>query len=128
LLEEAFRILGSEDVRRLFGADNAWDVVEEVLARYFRERLVTSPRQAMAVSGREMLRWLSQPHILQRARAPFEANLVRIADDAEEWLTSAQSLGLAQRNTTGRVLPFNPQARPPTLARPGAPAAPVAAG
>jgi hypothetical protein len=128
LLEEAFRILGSDDIRRLFGADNAWDVVEEVLARYFRERLVTSPRQAMAVSGREMLRWLSQPHILQRSRAPFEANLLRIADDAEEWLTSAQSLGLAQRNTSGRVLPFNPQARPPTLVRAGAAAAPVAAG
>jgi hypothetical protein len=128
LLEEAFRILGSEDVKRLFGADNAWDVVEEVLARYFRERLVTSPRQAMAVSGREILRWLSQPYILQRARAPFEANLVRIADDAEEWLTSAQSLGLAQRSSTGRVLPFNPQARPPTLVRNGARPAPVAAG
>jgi len=28
LLEEAFRILGSDDVRRLFGADNAWDVLE----------------------------------------------------------------------------------------------------
>jgi hypothetical protein len=82
LLEEAFRILGSDDVKRLFGADNAWDVIEEVLARYFRERLVTSPRQAMAISGREILRWLSQPHILQRSRAPFEANLLRIADDA----------------------------------------------
>jgi hypothetical protein len=127
LLEEAFRILGSDDIRRLFGADNAWDVVEEVLARYFRERLVTSPRQAMAISGREILRWLSQPHILQRSRAPFEANLLRIADDAEEWLTSAQSLGLAQRRTTGRVLPFNPQARPPTPARNGVqPAVPVA--
>jgi hypothetical protein len=81
----------------------------------------------MAISGREILRWLSQPHILQRSRAPFEANLLRIADDAEEWLTSAQSLGLAQRRTTGRVLPFNPQARPPTPARNGVqPAVPVA--
>src|SRR5215471_20549461 len=33
LLEEAFKILDSEDVKRLFGADNAWDVVEEVLIR-----------------------------------------------------------------------------------------------
>src|SRR4051794_31801059 len=35
LLEEAFRILNADDVKRLFGADNAWDVVEEVLIRYF---------------------------------------------------------------------------------------------
>src|SRR5262249_51789982 len=57
LLDEAFRILNAEDVKRLFGADNAWDVVEEVLIRYFNERLVTSPRQRMAVAGREILRW-----------------------------------------------------------------------
>jgi hypothetical protein len=38
LLEEAFKILDSEDVKHLFGADNAWDVVEEVLIRYFNER------------------------------------------------------------------------------------------
>jgi hypothetical protein len=64
LLEEAFRILDSDDVKRLFGADNAWDVVEEVLIRYFNERLVTSPRQRMGVTGREILRWLAQDHIL----------------------------------------------------------------
>src|SRR5439155_3802528 len=59
LLEESFKILNSEDVKRLFGADNAWDVVEEVLIRYFNERLVTSPRQRMGVTGREILRWLA---------------------------------------------------------------------
>src|SRR5205807_4350404 len=31
LLEEAFRILEADDIIRLFGAANAWDVVEEVL-------------------------------------------------------------------------------------------------
>src|SRR5689334_1950638 len=30
LLDEAFRIMNTDDVKRLFGADNAWDVVEEV--------------------------------------------------------------------------------------------------
>jgi hypothetical protein len=30
VLDEAYRILGADDVKRLFGADNAWDVVEEV--------------------------------------------------------------------------------------------------
>src|SRR5215467_10427807 len=99
LLDEAFRILNSDDIKRLFGADNAWDVIEEVLIRYFNERLVTSPRQRMAVAGRETLRWLSAPHVLQTQRAQFEALLLEIAEYAEEWLTSAQSLGLAGRMT-----------------------------
>jgi hypothetical protein len=107
LLDEAFRILNSDDVKRLLGADNAWDVIEEVLVRYFRERLVTSPRQRMAVAGREILRWLSQPHILQEQRTQFEALLLDIAEYAEEWLTSAQSLGLASRQTDVRIMPWD---------------------
>jgi len=114
LLDEAFRILNSEDIKRLFGADNAWDVVEEVLIRYFNERLVTSPRQRMAVAGRETLRWLSAPHVLQTQRAQFEALLLEIAEYAEEWLTSAQSLGLAGRTTGARVLPWERSAPQPT--------------
>jgi hypothetical protein len=107
LLEEAFKILDSDDVKRQFGADNAWDVIEEVLVRYFGERLVTSPRQRMAVAGREVVRWLAQPHLLQSQRAQFEALLLEIAEYAEEWLTSAQAMGLAERNTNSRVLPWD---------------------
>ncbi|GAB2914428.1 hypothetical protein GCM10027093_61200 [Paraburkholderia jirisanensis] len=107
LLEEAFRILNSDDVKRLFGADNAWDVVEEVLIRYFNERLVTSPRQRMGVTGREVLRWLAQDHILKTSRPEFEALLLEIAEYAEEWLTSAQAMGLAGRPAEARVLPWD---------------------
>ena len=107
LLDEAFRILNSEDVKRLFGADNAWDVVEEVLIRYFNERLVTSPRQRMGVTGREVLRWLAQDHILTTTRPQFEALLLEVAESAEEWLTSAQSLKLAPRTGDVRVMPFD---------------------
>jgi hypothetical protein len=107
LLDEAYRILDSEDVKKLFGADNGWDVVDEVLIRYFDERLVTSPRQRMGVTGREVLRWLAAPHILQTARAPFEALLLEIAEQAEEWLTSAQSLGTAVRTERERVMPWD---------------------
>jgi hypothetical protein len=107
LLEEAFTILNSEDVKRLFGADNAWDVVEEVLIRYFNERLVTSPRQRMGVTGREILRWLAQPHILQTTRAQFESLLLEIAEQSEEWLTSAQAMGLSTRTGSHRVLPWD---------------------
>jgi hypothetical protein len=107
LLEEAFKILNSPDVKRLFGADSSWDVVEEILIRYHNERLVTSPRQRMGVTGREVLRWLAQPHILQTTRAQFETLLLEIAEQSEEWLTSAQAMGLSKRTGSQRVLPWD---------------------
>lgn len=116
LLDEAFRILGSDDVRQQFGADNAWDVIEEVLVQHFRERLETSPRQRMAVAGREVLRWLAQPHILQMSQGQFETLLKGIAEYSEEWLTSAQSMGVANRRASDRVLPW--QRNRPTPQRP----------
>jgi hypothetical protein len=120
VLDEAFRILESDDIKRLFGADNAWDVIEEVLIRYFNERLVTSPRQRMAVAGREVLKWLAQPHILETSRPQFELMLREIAEYAEEWLTSAQSMGDAQRRQNARVMPFVGRAPTRVTAPPGA--------
>jgi hypothetical protein len=114
LLDEAFRILNAEDVRRLFGADTAWDVVEDILVRHFNERLETSPRQRMAVAGREVLRWLGQSHVLQTQRAQFEALLLHIAEYSEEWITSAQSLGLGSRTPAARVLPWGTRPRAST--------------
>jgi hypothetical protein len=121
LLEEAFKILDSADVKRLFGADNAWDVVEEVLIRYYNERLVTSPRQRMGVTGREVLRWLSQPHILQTTRAEFETLLLEIAEQSEEWLTSAQAMNLAGRPASARVLPWEQSQPTPAHSKNGKP-------
>ncbi|HEV7757182.1 MAG TPA: hypothetical protein VGO94_15105 [Mycobacteriales bacterium] len=118
LLDEAYRILDSEDVKDLFGAANAWDVVDEVLIRYFDERLVTSPRQRMGVTGRQILRWLAAPHIMEATRAEFEALLLEIAEPAEEWITSAQSLGLAERTETERVLPWDRHAPVGVATRP----------
>jgi len=66
------------------------------------------------------LRWLAQPHVLQNQRAQFEALLLEIAEYAEEWLTSAQAMGLAQRRTSERILPWDRSApRPQRLARVG---------
>ncbi|MEA3213161.1 MAG: hypothetical protein QOE70_6218 [Chthoniobacter sp.] len=109
LLEGAFKILGSDDVKNLFGTDSAWDTVEEILVRYFNERLVTSPRQRMGVAGREVLRWLAQPHVMKMQRGQFEALLLEIAEFAEECLTSAQSLGLAARTEKPGTLPWERQ-------------------
>jgi hypothetical protein len=96
LLEEAFQILGADDVKRLFGSDTAWDVIEEVYRRYFKQSINVSARNRMAIAGREIFRWLAQPHILNATRAEFEALLLQIADDAEEWLTSAEALGITR--------------------------------
>lgn len=126
LLDESFRILNAPDIKRLFGADTAWDVVEEVLVRHFNERLQTSPRQRMGVTGRDILRWLAQPHILQQQRAQFEGLLLEIAEPAEEWLTSAQSLGLADRTGDVRVLPWDREQRNAVWAVPARPAAQAA--
>ena len=97
LLEEAFKILGAEDIRQLFGADNAWDVIEDVLRRYFKEHVNVSPRNRMAITGREIICWLAQSYILNSTRAQFEALLQEIAEPCEEWLTSAQTIGSATR-------------------------------
>jgi hypothetical protein len=133
VLDEAFRILESDDIKRLFAADNAWDVVESVLVHYFNERLATSPRQRMAVAGREVLRWLARPHVNETTRAEFEALLHEIAEYSEEWLTSAQSIGVADRvSAERRVLPWDrgrpsaaPPVRPPRPVNGRRPLAPV---
>lgn len=109
LLDEAFRILNTEDIKRLFGADNAWDVVEEVMIRYFSQQIDASQRNRMAITGRDVIRWLAQKHILNTSRAEFEALLREVAEIAEEWLTSAESLGIAFRGHTQRVIPFEPR-------------------
>ncbi len=102
LLDEAFRILGAEDIRKLFGADNAWDVIEEVMKRHLGQPHVNaSARNRMAIAGRDVLRWLAQSHILNATRAEFEALLVQIADETEEWLTSAEVLGITRPRARG---------------------------
>ena len=65
----------------------------------------------MGVAGREIIRWLAQPHIQQTARGSFEALLADVAESAEEWLTSAQAIGVAERPpAAGRVVPWNRRA------------------
>lgn len=113
LLKEAFAVLGAPDVINLFGADNAWDVLEEVLKRHLRETPVTSQRSRMAITGRDILRWLAEDHLLSSVRIDFESLLEAIIDACDDWLTSAESLGLQQRPAVdgGNVVTFRPAAR-----------------
>jgi hypothetical protein len=103
LLRTAFEILGSQDVLRQFGADNAWDSLEEVLRRYFNEEPQASQRSRMGVAGRAIISWLAQPFVLATSRAQFEANALSISEEAEEWLTSARSLGLLTPTSVSRI-------------------------
>ncbi len=67
------------------------------MKRHLRQpQINASPRSRMAIAGRETLRWLAQAHILESTRAEFEALLTEVADEAEEWLTSAEALGITQ--------------------------------
>jgi hypothetical protein len=106
LLEAAFRIAGADDVRRLFGADGAWDVIEEVLKQHLGERVVASQRGRLAIAGRELIRWLAQTHILTSGRVEFEGLLLAIGEFAEEWITSSEALGLAARSEAPGAIPL----------------------
>ena len=68
----------------------------------------------MGVTGREVLRWLAQPHILQTTRSQFETLLLEIAEQSEEWLTSAQAMGVSKRTGQHRVLPWDQSQPTPT--------------
>lgn len=102
LLDEAFQVLGSPDILKLYGADHGWDVIEEVMKQHLNQPYINaSQRSRMAIGGRNILHWLAQPHILNSSRPEFETMLLQIADDAEEWLTSAEALGVARRSQLG---------------------------
>jgi hypothetical protein len=95
-LAEAFRVLEAPDLKAQFGANNAWDVIELVLWQYFHESVNASAMNRMAVSGREIIRWLAEPFVLRTNRADFEALLYRIAEYAEEWLSSEEGMRLSR--------------------------------
>lgn len=108
LLREAFEILGASDIVNLFGADNAWDVLEEIQKRYLSETSNASQRSRLATSGRNILAWLAEDHMLTNVRIDFEAFLEGIIDDCDDWRTSAESVGLAiiDNNHKSNVIPL----------------------
>src|SRR2546421_11431828 len=93
-LAESFKVLESQDVRAQFGAQNAWDVIELVLWQYFHESVHASTMNRMAVTGRDIIRWLAEPFVLRTNRTDFETLLYRIAESAEEWVSSEEGMRL----------------------------------
>ena len=71
-------------------------MVELVLWQYFHESVNASAMNRMGVSGREMIRWLAEPYVLRTNRTDFETLLYRIAEYAEEWLSSEEGMRLSR--------------------------------
>jgi hypothetical protein len=121
-LAEAFKVLEAPDVRAQFGADNAWESIELVLWQYFRESVHASTMNRLAVTGREILRWLAEPFVLKKSRTEFEALLYRIAESSEEWISSEEGMRLSRptpppRNVYAPGAPPTGQRRDPVFAR-----------
>jgi len=115
-LAEAFKVLNSPDLKAQFGADNAWEMIELVLWQYFHESVHASTMNRMAVSGREIIRWLAEPFVLQKNRTDFETLLYRIAEYSEEWLSSAEGMQMNRPTPPPRQVYM--QGPPPSGARP----------
>jgi hypothetical protein len=109
LLEAAFDILDSPDVKNQFGSPTPWDALEDILKRYLSETPIISQRSRMATAGRDILRWLAESYILSTVRIDFETFLEDIVDACDDWLTSAESLGVqrsARPAAAANVVPF----------------------
>ncbi len=114
LLSEAFEILDSPDIKNLFGSPSAWDTLEEIMKRHMSEAPIISQRGRMAVAGRDILHWLSEDYIVTDVRTDFEAYLEHIVDATDDWLTSAESLGLQRSISIGgtaNVVPLTSRSR-----------------
>jgi hypothetical protein len=115
-LAEAFKVLEAPDVRAQFGADNAWELIELVLWQYFHESVHASTMNRLAVTGRDILRWLAEPFVLQKNRTDFETLLYRIAEPAEEWISSEEGMRISRPTPPPRQVYM--QGPPPSGARP----------
>jgi hypothetical protein len=76
----------------------------------------------MAVTGREILRWLAEPFVLKKNRTDFEALLYRIAEASEEWISSEEGMRISRptpppRNIYAPGAPPSGARRDPVFAR-----------
>lgn len=104
LLRSAFDVLEAPDIRNLYGASDAWDVIDVVARQHLRREPWSSQRNRMAVTGREVLRWLAGSSILTQSRPQFEILLRQIEEPCEEWITSEAAVraGRTSRRSGGR--------------------------
>lgn len=95
-LAECFKVLEAPDIMAQFGAQNGWETIELVMWQYFQESVQASTMNRMAVAGREMIQWLAEPFVLKNDRTQFETLLYRIAEPAEEWISSEEGMRMTR--------------------------------
>ena len=95
-LAECFKVLEAPDIMAQFGAQNGWETIELVMWQYFQEPVQASTMNRMAVAGREMIQWLAEPFVLKNDRTQFETLLYRIAEPAEEWISSEEGMRMTR--------------------------------
>jgi hypothetical protein len=122
-LDEAFAVLSAQDLRAQFGAESAWDVVELVMWQYFHRAVQASTMNRMAVTGRDIIRWLAEPYVLETNRLAFETQLNQIAEASEEWISSEEGMRLTRPTPPARNVymhgppPLGGPRRDPVFAR-----------
>ncbi|MEM7524731.1 MAG: hypothetical protein AAF360_13425 [Pseudomonadota bacterium] len=113
MLRQAHAILDADDVKRAYGAEDAWDALDQVHRRHqrsaghFTGSVASQVRLAEAV--REILIWLAQPYPQASNRATFETALLRIGDACDEVLTTKGASGRIASigfNQKENVIPF----------------------
>lgn len=127
-LAEAFTVLNAPDVRNQFGTRDAWETIEQLNWQYFHRTVYASTVNRMAVTGRLMLKWLSERFILLTDRLQFENALRQIAEPAEEWLSSEEAMRISRPTPppSNVYVPGPPPAGPRrgAVARPRSPVSP----
>jgi len=108
LLEEAFKILDSDDVKRLFGADKRLGRGGRSLIRYSSMSVWSlRPVSAWALPDARSCAGWRKKHILQTTRAQFETLLPRNCGTVRRMAHQRAGHGLSKRTGSQRVLPWD---------------------
>lgn len=120
LLRSAFDILEAEDIRKLYGASDSWDVIDAVSRQYLNREPLSSQRNKMAITGQSVLTWLASSKIQGSGDKLAQALGDTLPQDCQEWLTSEAALkasvaakrssGTSGSRSSAKVLPMRRRA------------------
>jgi hypothetical protein len=88
-LKELLNLFEAPDIKKAFDANNKWDVVEQVLNRYFGGARELSQRAKMAESGRNVLLWVSNSDFdTGEDPVKFQVEAENASANAEAWIAA----------------------------------------
>ncbi|MDJ0895989.1 MAG: hypothetical protein QNJ92_12680 [Alphaproteobacteria bacterium] len=117
MLQQAFAIFDSDDVKTEYGAEDGWDALHQIARRHLKGAQNTTRNIRLAETGREIIIWLAQPYLQATTRAAFETALLKIGDSCDEWLTTSASGGIIE-SSDNRIDSENVVALHPSRSRP----------